>query len=208
MSAAELLEQAEAAGVLLLLDDGHLTWEADHEPPSELLGEIRAHRLEIIEALSLVHEPPQRARDWLARVARLLECSPEHLLKHCFLLPDELAMYCNTPPHIAALTISTHPDWHHKFDRTARVLELFPKVSISVSTETAEFRDQYAPAREGGLAAAHCSPTWRAARDALHRHAYGNCPHCFPPKGRYCAVGAELCARYDYETSALETHHE
>ncbi|MDH1054116.1 hypothetical protein [Aquipseudomonas alcaligenes] len=208
MNAAELLEQAQAEGVLLVLDDGRLTWEADREPPGELLEGIRTHRLEIIAALSSAHEATQRAWDWLASVACLLECSPEHLLQHCFLLPDELAMYCNTPPHIAALTISTHPDWHHKFDRTARVLELFPKVSISVSTETAEFREQYAQAREGGLAAAHSSPTWRAARDALHRHAYGNCPHCFPPKGRYCAVGAELLARYDYETSALETHHE
>ena len=57
MSAAALLEQAQAAGVLLLLDDGHLTWEADHEPPGELLEEIRTHRLEIIEALSEANDP-------------------------------------------------------------------------------------------------------------------------------------------------------
>ncbi len=45
--------------------------------------------------------------------------------------------------------------------------------------------------------AATASPEWIAARDALHRHAYGNCPHCYPPFGRYCAVGADLRARYD-----------
>lgn len=75
-------------------------------------------------------------------------------------------------------------------------------------TEAAEFRDQYAHAREGGLADAHSSATWLAARNALHRHAYGNCPHCYPPKDRYCVKGAELRTRYDHETHVLEARNE
>lgn len=175
MSAVELLEQAQAEGVLLVLDDGHLTWEADHEPPGYLLEEIRTHRLEIIEALSVVNAPSQHALDWLARVARLLECSPEYLLELRFLLPDELAMYCNEHPSIAAQDISSHPDWHQPSVRSVRVREAVQAgVRISevrkqvrtetanlersarayargdgppASTETAEFRDQYARAR-------------------------------------------------------------
>ena len=202
MSAAELLEQAEAEGVLLVLDDGRLTWEADHEPPGELLEEIRTHRLEIIEALSEANDPSQPDMEWLARLAVLLCCTPDYLLEHGYVDRHDLAEQRHIHPRFAARLIRTHPDWRPPSERSAHVREGV------APTETAEFRDQYAPAREGGLAAAHCSPTWRAARDALHRHAYGNCPHCCPPKGRYCAVGAELCARYDYETSALETHHE
>lgn len=53
MSAAELLELAEAEGVLLVLDDGRLTWEADHKPPGELLEEIRSHKAEIIAHLTM-----------------------------------------------------------------------------------------------------------------------------------------------------------
>lgn len=49
--------------------------------------------------------------EWLARVAHLLGCSPEYLLERRFLAPDEPAMYCHTPPRIAARAISSHPDW-------------------------------------------------------------------------------------------------
>lgn len=71
MSAAKLLELAQAEGILLTLDDGRLTWEAGHEPPDELLEEIRSHRLEIIEALRITNDASQRAWDWLARAGRL-----------------------------------------------------------------------------------------------------------------------------------------
>ncbi len=81
MSAVELLEQAQALGVLLVLDDGRLTWEADHEPPGELLEEIRTHRLEIIEALSEANDPSQPDMEWLARLAVLLCCTPDYLLE-------------------------------------------------------------------------------------------------------------------------------
>lgn len=61
--------------------------------------------------------------EWLARVARLLGCSPEYLLERRFLLPDELAMYCNTHPRIAASTISSHPNWHQQLEHSAHARE-------------------------------------------------------------------------------------
>lgn len=51
MNAAELLIMAAAEGVQLALDGERLTWNADHQPPAELLVEIKAHRQTIIAAL-------------------------------------------------------------------------------------------------------------------------------------------------------------
>ena len=113
MSAAELLELAQAEGVLLLLDDGRLTWEADHEPPGELLEEIRSHRLEIIEALSAANDPPQQAMEWLVRLAALLGCSPGYLLEHGFVDRHDLAEQHRQHPRFAARLIRSHPDWRH-----------------------------------------------------------------------------------------------
>lgn len=79
MNAAELLIMAAAEGVQLALDGERLTWNADHQPPAELLVEIKAHRQTIIAALiatndlsiaatalpdELQHQstPPQRQR--------------------------------------------------------------------------------------------------------------------------------------------------
>lgn len=109
MSVDELLKKAQAEGILLMLTDGRLTWEAGHEPPSELLKEMHARRLEIIAVLSEAYQSATRAKDWLARVARLLECSPEYLLERRFLLPDELAGLCLAPPRIAGSVCTALP---------------------------------------------------------------------------------------------------
>lgn len=178
MSAAELLELAQAEGVLLLLDDGRLTWEADHEPPGELLDEIRSHRLEIIEALSAANDPPQQAMEWLARLAALLDCYPGYLLEHGFVDRHDLAEQHRQHPRFAARLIRSNPQWRRP----------------------SEFCDQYAKVRDEacelhGVTVSR-SPTWDAARDAFHRHALGNCPQCYPALGRYCETGVELRARY------------
>ncbi|WP_410922044.1 hypothetical protein [Pseudomonas aeruginosa] len=102
MSVAELLELAQAEGVSLALEDGRLIWEADREPPEELLEEIRSCRLGIIEEL---------ARDWLGRVARLLGCTPEHLLEHRFIDHHDLVEQHQQAPWRVARLIQTHPDW-------------------------------------------------------------------------------------------------
>ncbi len=57
MSAAELLTIAAKEGVRLVLNGDRLTWEADHQPPADLLARIKAHKLELIEALSAVNDP-------------------------------------------------------------------------------------------------------------------------------------------------------
>lgn len=111
MNAAELLEQARAEGVLLVLNNGRLTWEADHEPRGELLEDIRTHRLEIIELLSTANDPSQQAMKWLEKLAGLLGCSPDHLLVHGFVDHHDLAEQCHIHPRFAARLIRTHPDW-------------------------------------------------------------------------------------------------
>lgn len=190
MSTVELLELAQAEGVLLVLDDGRLTWEADHEPSGELLEEIRTHRLEIIEVLSVANDPPPQALEWLARLAALLCCTPGYLLEHGYVDRHDLAEQRHIHPRFAARLICTHPDWHQPSERSARVREgqnstgaANPDRSArayargygaSVSAETAEFREQYAHTREGSAAEPGFSAAW-----AYHRHALGGCPGCF-----------------------------
>lgn len=111
MSAAELLSMARAEGVALVLEGDRLTWAADHQPPAELLTSIKAHRLEIIEALSAANDPPPEALAWLERVAGLLGCSSAYLLERGFIDRHDLAEQCGTHPCFAARLIRTHPAW-------------------------------------------------------------------------------------------------
>lgn len=135
MSTAELLNLARAEGVSLVLEGGQLRLSADHQPPAELLAEIKAHRLEIIEALA-----------WLARVARLLGCSPDQLLARGFIDRHDLAEQCHTPPRFAAHLIRSHPDWS-------------PPEPPAI-----ERRDAGQP-QQVHHSAAIASPEWRQARD-------------------------------------------
>lgn len=183
MSAIELLEQAKAEGVLLLLVDGRLTWEADREPQADLLAHLTAYKPEIIEALSAASNPPPQAWAWLARLASLLGCSPTYLLDGGFVDHHDLAEQHQLHPRFAAKLIRTHPDWH----------------------QPGAPRQQCAQAREGSSDSQHARhtaatapPAWLAARDAFHAHALGGCPHCYPALGRYCVTGAELRASYDH----------
>lgn len=111
MSAAEILEKAQAEGVLLALLGDRLTWEADHLPPAELLEAIRSHRREIIEALSAAKSYPSHAWEWLAHVANLLGCTPTFLLERGFVDCHDLAEQHQQPPCFAARLIRSHPDW-------------------------------------------------------------------------------------------------
>lgn len=117
MSAAEVLNMAQAEGVTLVLEGERLTWRANHQPPCELLAEIKAHRLEIIEALSTADDPSARARSkeeadrWLARVADLLGCEPGYLLERDFIDRHDLDEQYRTHPRFAARLIRTHPAW-------------------------------------------------------------------------------------------------
>jgi hypothetical protein len=183
MSAIELLEMAKAKGVLLLLVDGRLTWEADREPPADLLAELTAHKPEIIEALSAASNPRPQAWAWLARLASLLGCSPAYLLDGGFVDRYDLAEQHQLHPRFAAKLIRSHPNW----------------------CQPGPLRVPYAQASEESSepqhahhSAATAPPGWLAARDAFHAHALGGCPHCYPALGRYCVTGAELRASYDH----------
>ena len=186
MSTVELLEQAQAEGVLLMLIDGRLTWEADRELPADLLADLVAQRGAVVAVLAATNNPPAKAWAWLAQLASLLVCSPDYLLAGGFVDRHDLAEQHHTPPYFAARLICTNPLWRLPLEH-------------SDHGEAAEFRDQYALAREGDTAGASSAPAWVYSRDAFHSHALGGCQHCYPPQGRYCNTGAELRARYQHE---------
>ncbi len=123
-----------------------------------------------------------REGQWLARVARLLGCSPAYLLEHGYVDRHDLAEQHHEHPRFAARLIRTHPDWCLPSETPHAV----PEHSTRTRKEACEPQE----------VAASRSPTWIAARDAFYRHVLGNCPECYPPLGRYCVTGAELQARY------------
>lgn len=191
MSAFELVEQAKAMGVSLVLADGRLTWEAEHEPPTELLADLAKHKSEVIAVLKVMGAAPATAWVWMKELANRLECSPDYLLMRHFVDRDDLAEQHQQAPWRVARLIHTHPEWQPP--------------SAHFESAAAGFRDQYACAREVGMPVHLASAAWRCARDTYHAHAIGGCPHCYPPLGRYCATGRELRARYICETNSLET---
>lgn len=192
MSAFELVEQAKAVGVLLVLVDGRLTWEAEHEPPTELLADLAKHKSEVVAVLEVMDTAPATAWVWLKQLASLLECSPDYLLKEHFVDRNDLVEQHQQAPWRVARLIHTHPEWQ-------------PPSGHSENA-AAEFGEQYARASAEGMPGHLASTAWRAARDIYHAHAVGGCPHCYPPLGRHCATGRELRDRYIHETNSLETH--
>ncbi|MCQ4285936.1 hypothetical protein NA647_00600 [Pseudomonas stutzeri] len=111
MSAFELVEQAKAVGVLLVLVDGRLTWEAEHEPPTELLADLAKHKSEVVAVLEVMDTAPATAWVWLKQLASLLECSPDYLLKEHFVDRNDLVEQHQQAPWRVARLIHTHPEW-------------------------------------------------------------------------------------------------
>jgi len=74
----------------------------------ELLAELAANNLEIIEALTT---PPPESRSWLDSVADLLGCSAEYLLTYRFIDRDDLWEQHTTDPRFAARLIGCNPFW-------------------------------------------------------------------------------------------------
>ncbi|WP_371232435.1 hypothetical protein ACAW63_06240 [Pseudomonas sp. QE6] len=182
MSAIELLALAQANGVLLLLVDGKLTWEADHEPDADLLTLLAARKPEIIDALNLANTPPQQGWEWLTRLASLLDCAPADLLDRGFVDHHDLAEQHQLHPRFAAKLIRSHPQWCQP---------------IAPSEQQTPEHGESSEPQHAHHTAATASQAWLTARDAFHAHALGGCPHCYPSLGRYCVTGAELRARYD-----------
>lgn len=59
MSAAALLERCRAAGVSLVADGDVLRVKAGLAPPADLLAELKAHKAEVLAALSAEVAPPR-----------------------------------------------------------------------------------------------------------------------------------------------------
>lgn len=177
MSTSELLNLARAEGVSMVLEGGQLRLSADRQPPAELLAEIKAYRLEIIEALSAANDPPPHGLAWLTRVARLLGCSPDYLLTRGFIDRHDLAEQYRTHPRIVARLIRSHPDWS-------------PPEPPAI-----ELHDAGQPQHVHHCAAT-ASPEWRQARDQYINHLMP-CRACHAATDRYCVTGAELRQRYE-----------
>lgn len=178
MSALELLEQAKAEDILLLLVDGQLIWEANHQPTISFLAQLNEHKPAIIEALST---PPAQAWEWLERLANLLGCSSSYLLDHGFVDRHDLIEQHQWHPRSAAKLIRSHPDWRQPTAVRNEHAQAEESCELELAYHTA------------GIV----SPAWIAARDAFHAHALGGCPQCHPALGRYCEQGVELRANYD-----------
>jgi hypothetical protein len=111
MNAVELLKRAEAEGVLLTIIDGRLIWDADHNPPIELLEELKSSKQEVIDALRVNNDVPPQSRAWLENIAQLLNCSADYLITHGFIDQDDLHEQYQMPPRLIVRLISTHPLW-------------------------------------------------------------------------------------------------
>ena len=75
MSAAVLLSMAAKEGVRIVLDGGQLICRADHQPPDDLLASIKAHKLELIKALTPANDPDGQAPQHITHTAAT--ASPE-----------------------------------------------------------------------------------------------------------------------------------
>ncbi|VVQ18739.1 hypothetical protein PS938_04613 [Pseudomonas fluorescens] len=124
---------------------------------------------------------------WLARVARLLECSPAYLLEWGYIDQHDIESQQHQPPRAVANLIRSDPRWR--------------PASRQVSAECAVVPAALATARHVATAAT-ASLGWITARDAFHNHLW-SCRDCHAPTGRYCATGADL--RVTYERTPLES---
>lgn len=78
MNAAALLKMVKAEGVTLVLVGNRLTWEADHQPPADLLSTVKEYRQEVIIALSTVGDPPiEQTNESTRLVLTAATASPE-----------------------------------------------------------------------------------------------------------------------------------
>jgi hypothetical protein len=114
MNATALIGLAADAGLTLTAIAGSLHLQATRPPSAELLAELTAHKLEIIEVLTT---PPPESRAWLDNVADLLGCSADYLLARRFIDRDDLREQQTKHPRFAARLIASNPFWtpptHH-----------------------------------------------------------------------------------------------
>ena len=105
MNTAKVIEEANAAGIILVLNGDRLSWSASRQPPPELLAQLRETKEQIIEHLR------QQQYNWLAGIAALLNTSACTLLERSLIDLDDLAEQYHTPPQLAAELIQSSPAW-------------------------------------------------------------------------------------------------
>lgn len=191
MNPAHLIEHARQSGVVLMLIGDRLTWSAPKPPTPALLTLLRDNKPAVIEHLR------HQQRAWLERVAALLDTTANDLLARGLIDANDMAEQYQADPRHAARLIASAPNW------------------LALEQVRGQFCAQYAPARaytrEPDWANQPSTPdsiTWTTACNAIHRHALGTCPACYPPRRRYCKAGSELHARYEHETTSLEARNE
>lgn len=175
MAAIDYLRQS---GLSVLVADGKLRVTPVHLITDTLRQYVRDHREALLVEVST--EPPPEALAWLARVARLLECSPDYLLGRGYIEQRDLAELYRTHPSQVVALIRSNPAWAAPAPKRDN-----PQIE--------EDPDEPQHFIQTMLTA---SPECRAARDAFYNHLMP-CRACHAPVGRYCPVGDELRQRYD-----------
>lgn len=135
------------------------------------------HRAKVT-AQPVASDPSPEAMAWLARLARLLACSPDYLLKRGFIDQCDLAEQYHSDPARVVVLIRSNPDWTGP-------------VSVSAPSHV----DGADEPQRGVHTAATASSEWIALRDRYIGHLM-TCRGCHAPLDRYCATGAFLCAQY------------
>jgi hypothetical protein len=171
MTAVEVLHWAAQDGLALEWGGAFLNWSADHQPPPQLMVEIKSHRLAIIELL------------WLADVASLLACDPSYLRECHFVDSCDLAEHCTTLPQLAAQLICSHPAW------------TTPPVPLPIQHHSPMGRpDDHTQFVHHG--ATILPPEWRQTYEPYIGHLM-TCRSCYAPTGHYCTTGARMRSRYN-----------
>ncbi len=173
MAAIDYLYQS---GLSVAVAGGKLRVSPAHLITDTLRQYVRDHRDELLTEAA--NDPPPETLAWLARVARLLECSPAYLLDRGFIDQFDLEEQHTSDPARAAVLIRSNPDW----------------AGPGVVT-TPDHADSPGEPQRGVHTAATVSPEWIAVRDRYIGHLM-TCRSCHAPLGRYCATGAYLCAQY------------
>ncbi|TWH64394.1 hypothetical protein LX59_02341 [Azomonas agilis] len=131
----------------------------------------------------------------LVRVANLLGCSGDYLLKQGFLEPCDLEEQAATDPWVLAEGIRRDPRWCPPPMSEQRTMPHEPDSAGQGEPQahTTHWTAQIAPAE------------WLQARDAYLNHLLA-CPNCWAPIKRYCPEGQAL--HQHYQNQPKEARHD
>ena len=174
MAAIDYLYQS---GLSVAVAGGKLRVTPAHLITDTLRQYVRDHRDELLTEAA--NDPPAETLAWLARVARLLECSPDYLLERGFIDRCDLAELYRHHPAPGMAPIRSNPAG-----------------AAPAPEDAATLADRTDQPQHFVQTAATATPEWLAARNAFYNHLMA-CRACYAPTGNYCPAGAELRAIYD-----------